>query len=140
MVPSALSNFEAALLDDLSMPRAAASLFALIKAAEKEFKRHTQNPDSQLDEAGLKAISNGILQMDRVFGIFYEVPLSRDEKDRLDVDDTIPEDVLELVVLRSEAKEKKDWEMADALRTRISELGFVVKDVKGGEPIVSKVE
>jgi cysteinyl-tRNA synthetase len=35
VVPNEMKNFDAALLDDLSMPRAAASLFALIKAAEE---------------------------------------------------------------------------------------------------------
>ena len=46
VVPSQIQNFEAALKDDLSMPRAAASLFALVKAAEGEFKRVDKNDDA----------------------------------------------------------------------------------------------
>ena len=51
----------------------------------------------------------------------------------------IPENVLELVKSRSAAKDAKDWELADSLRSRITELGFVVKDVKGGDPIISRL-
>lgn len=38
IVPQALSDFRCAIADDLSMPRAAAALFALVKAAESEVK------------------------------------------------------------------------------------------------------
>jgi cysteinyl-tRNA synthetase len=38
VVPTQIQDFEAALKDDLSMPRAAASLFALAKAAKGGFK------------------------------------------------------------------------------------------------------
>ena len=53
---------------------------------------------------------------------------------------TVPTEVMELVSQRTAAKEAKDWELADSLRARITELGFAIKDVKGGEPIVSRVE
>ena len=46
---------------------------------------------------------------------------------------------MDLVVQRTVAKDAKDWELADSLRAKITELGFAVKDVKGGDPIVSKV-
>jgi cysteinyl-tRNA synthetase len=127
VVPLQVGNFQAALRDDLSMPRAAACLFALIKAAETELKR-----EGSMDVQGLRAIYDAMDDMDRVFGIFYMV----DEQDAPEV----PEEVMELVGQRAAAKEAKDWELADSLRARITELGFVVKDVKGGEPIVSPVE
>lgn len=146
VVPGAIQNFESALLDDLSMPRAAASLFNLVKAAEAEFKRVAKEGDSEgLDIAGLRAVGDAMDRMDQVFGIFYQVPATSDSDDGEGSgsggeDTSIPEEVLELVVQRTEAKESKDWELADSLRARIAELGFQVKDVKGGEPIVSKVE
>ena len=139
-VPKALKNFEAALLDDLSMPRASASLFALIKAAENEFKSFTQDSNKSLDLAGLHSISEALKQMDKVFGIFYQVPISEEEQAERNAQEIVPEEVLKLVVQRTEAKEAKDWELADSLRARITELGFAVKDVKGGEPVVSRVE
>ena len=144
IVPEALENFELALADDLSMPRAAASLFALVKAAEQEFKRVAKDDTSTLDLAGLEAIQSAMQQMDRVFGIFYEVPVSVEEAKaeaaRAEDAMRIPDAVMDLVSQRSAAKQAKDWEMADSLRKRILELGFAVKDVKDGEPIVCRLE
>ena len=138
----ALNNFEAALLDDLSMPRASASLFTLVKAAEQEFKRVKKDDDALLDLRGLEAIQATMRKMDEVFGIFYEVPMTKEEEQEESEpkDLTTPDEVLELVVQRTNAKEAKDWELADSLRARITELGFAVKDVKGGDPIVTKLE
>jgi len=153
IVPKAMENFEAALKDDLSMPRAAASLFDLVKAAENEFKRvakeskiigENNNNQAELDRAGLGTIYFALYQMDQVFGIFYEVPESHASDEELDIGDAtsggVPEEVMELVNQRTAAKDSKDWELADSLRARITELGFAVKDVKGGDPIVSRVE
>jgi cysteinyl-tRNA synthetase len=151
IVPKALKDFENALLDDLSMPRASASLFSLVKAAENEFKRLLkEGPDTKLDTMGLQCIGNAIRQMDRVLGIFYEVPMTVEEKKAADIaagengsdhdSSIIPDEVMQLVVQRTEAKESKDWELADSLRRRVTELGFEIKDVKGGDPVVTRVE
>jgi cysteinyl-tRNA synthetase len=161
-----LEIFDKALLDDLSMPRASASLFSLIKIAENEFKRvkkaaavDNDDDDAKLDLIGLQNIQNAILQMDKIFGIFYDVPLTKEEEEEAAVaaaaskDDNnnnidsnnnnnmeVVDKVMDLVAKRTDAKESKDWDLADSLRTRIVELGFVVKDVKGGDPIVTKIE
>ena len=166
-----LENFDKALLDDLSMPRASASLFSLIKIAENEFKRVKKaaaaaaadvnnDDDAKLDLIGLQNIQNAILQMDKIFGIFYDVPLTKEEEEAAvaaaaSEDDNnnnnstdsnnnnmeVMDKVMDLVAKRTDAKESKDWDLADSLRTRIVELGFVVKDVKGGgDPIVTKIE
>ena len=174
-ISKALGNFDKALSDDLSMPRASASLFALIKLAETEFKRakkaaEVSAPDDgstseeqggdendafqqQVDSIGLQNIKSAIQQMDRIFGIFYEVPLSDEKKEEAstssssdsdsssdDNDDEVIIEVMDLVAQRIDAKESKDWDLADSLRARIVELGFAVKDVKGGDPVVSKIE
>ncbi|VEU34923.1 unnamed protein product [Pseudo-nitzschia multistriata] len=145
----ALKNFDLALLDDLSMPRASASLFSLVKATEKEFKRVKKDETATLDLKGLAEVQSALLQMDKVFGIFYDVPLTKEEEEALAASGSsdseggateVSDEVMELVVQRTDAKEAKDWELADSLRARITELGFAVKDVKGGDPIVTKIE
>jgi cysteinyl-tRNA synthetase len=145
-VPKAMENFKAAIQDDLSMPRAAASLFALVKAAEGEFKRVAKQEDgaAPLDVAGLKAILEAMQDMDRIFGIFYRVPGGEDEEQEEGADGDspieVPTEVMNLVSQRSAAKDAKDWGLADSLRKEIAELGYAVKDVKDGEPIVSRAE
>jgi cysteinyl-tRNA synthetase len=49
----------------------------------------------------------------------------------------VPKDVEELVQQRINAKENKDWALADMLRSQVSELGYTIKDVKNGQPIIS---
>jgi len=151
VVQKELNNFEAALADDLSMPRAAASLFGVVKAAETEFKRYKkEQKDSAsgdeitpLDSNGLACVKNAIIQMDRVFGVFYDVPKEKNddgsEKEEEVVDDSITDEVIELVRSRTAAKEAQDWDAADSLRGQITDLGFAVKDVKGGDPIVTRI-
>mmetsp|Transcript_7719 Transcript_7719/g.11506 ORF Transcript_7719/g.11506 Transcript_7719/m.11506 type:complete len:609 (-) Transcript_7719:208-2034(-) len=153
VVQKELIKFQDALADDLSTPRAVASLFAVVKAAENEFKRvkkaekDDDTDDSPpLDLCGLAAVKGAIEHMDEVFGVFYDVPKasSSSEGDGADEEDdedgaTVPPEVVELVAARAAAKDAKDWELADSLRSRIGELGFAVKDVKGGEPIVSRI-
>jgi len=145
VVPASLANFEAALVDDLSMPRAAAALFSIVKAAEQEFKRIAKaKGEASLDICGLESILKAMDQMDQIFGVFYEVPLTKEEEEQQQNGDggddaSVPEEVLQLVSERTAAKDAKDWELADSLRSRITELGFAVKDVKGGEPIVSRI-
>ena len=152
VVEKELENFEAALVDDLSMPRAAAALFGVVKAAEKELKRMNkaekdeEEAEPPLDLAGLRAVKNAMDEMDRVFGVFYTVPKPKkqdgsvDESADDDDDDVpIPDAVMALVSERSAAKEAKEWDRADSLRSEIKELGYSVKDVKGGEPLVSRV-
>jgi cysteinyl-tRNA synthetase len=143
VVPTQIQNFEAALKDDLSMPRAAASLFALVKAAEGEFKRVDKSEDAVvLDVVGLQAIHAAMDRMDQIFGIFFTVPGFEQEEENNNNSSVaqVPDDVMELVGQRTAAKDAKDWELADSLRARITELGFAVKDVKGGEPIISPIE
>lgn len=151
-VEKEIANFEAALVDDLSMPRAAASLFGVVKAAETEFKRLNKAEkdgevaDPPVDSAGLRAVKEAMDEMDKVFGIFYTVP--KPKKEDGTVDDTassdeddapIPDDIMALVNKRTAAKEAKEWDCADALRAELTELGYSVKDVKGGDPIVSRL-
>jgi cysteinyl-tRNA synthetase len=150
-----LSNFEQAILDDISMPRAAAALFGVVKAGEKEFKRYAKDLDKNgeesaqsLDTVGVGAVKDAIFKMDQVFGIFYDVPsVEQDGEEGAGstsigggTDGILPDEVVQLVAERTAAKENKDWELADSLRSRIYELGFAVKDVKGGEPIISRID
>ncbi len=152
IVEKELANFNLAIVDDLSMPRASACLFSIVKAAEKEFKRvdksktdGEKSAELTLDLAGLKRVQQALDEMDKVFGIFYNVPASKDVTSSSDQDSAsdentvVPGDIMELVMQRSKAKEAKDFELADSLRAKIAELGFTVKDVKDGDPVVSRI-
>ena len=46
---------------------------------------------------------------------------------------------MDLVRQRAEAKETKDWAAADKLRDEITAAGYAVKDVKDGEPLITRI-
>jgi len=137
-----LHNFDLAFLDDLSMPRAAASLFATVKLAETHFKQVAKDGISH-DIDGLHAIQYALNTMDKVFGLFYTLPHDDDDLSSSSSSDedllVVPSEVIELVNQRNEAKKAKEWELADSLRNQVTELGFSIKDVKGGEPLVTRI-
>jgi cysteinyl-tRNA synthetase len=147
-ISTSLEAFETAIRDDLSMPRASAALFAIIKAAEQELKRSSSvtNNDAasgSADVRGLQLAADTIRKMDQIFGVFYApndnetIQGSHDDEATTDV---VPEDVMKLVLQRAAAKNSKDWELADSLRRRVAELGFAIKDVKDGAPVVTPLE
>jgi cysteinyl-tRNA synthetase len=148
VVAKAMRQFEDAIRDDLAMPRASAALFALVKDAERIFKEAAAANGADVtsladaDAATLRDINDAMNRMDMVFGIFYAPPSRSDDEasgdDEAESGTPIPEQVLVLVSERAQAKADKDWALADSLRTRIAELGYQVKDVKDGDPIVSR--
>jgi cysteinyl-tRNA synthetase len=117
------------------MPRAAATLlFGLIKAAENECKRVSKDSSSSLDLADLQyAVSEVMKQMDKGFGIFYQVPMTNKEEQAEEEGHKklFQRKYFNYVVFqRTEAKESNDWELADSLRAQITELGFIVSRVE----------
>ena len=127
------------------MPRAAAALFNLVKTAEQELKK-----DEPHDIQGLLGIRSAMIQMDQVFGVLDETSTDSTSKANasLAADDSnndanvaVPDEVLQLVQDRIKAKDAADYALADTIRQQIkNEYGYMIKDVKGGEPIITRVE
>ena len=133
----AIDSFEIAMCDDLNTPRASAALFSLIGVAEKSIK------DNRMSSLGASTVLDAINKIDKVFGILYEVPVSYFNngsnilKDSGSSDeplplDQVPTNVKELAEKRIEYKLQKKFAEADSIRAELSELGYDVKDVKGG--------
>ena len=98
--------------DDLNTPRALSLLWDLIK-------------DPAVSDADKKAT---ILDFDKVLGLnFGNIK-----------EDIIPENVLDLVQSREEARKNKDFKKSDELRVEINSLGYEVKDTEDG-PKISKL-
>jgi len=141
--------FEVAMCDDMNTPRAAAALFGLIKQAEKEIKAGT------ISSKGATAAKNTIADMDKVFGVCYDVPLASFQASvafdsKLDTGNernteaprsgkAPPDDVVELAQKRLNMKKDKKYQEADAIRKEIALLGFEVKDTKEGFELIPLV-
>jgi len=55
-----------------------------------------------------------------------------------DLDNSIPEIVIELAHARISARAAKDWALADQLRSQIADAGYDLKDVAGGFELISR--
>ncbi len=107
-----MTRFNDFLNDDLNMPRALAVIWELIRSDEPDdVKKAT------------------ILACDEVLGL----DIAAWEPEDFDV----PDEVIELLEQREIARKGKDWQKADELRDKISELGFAVEDTREG-PKVTK--
>lgn len=111
-------KFNTAMDDDLNTPDALAALFELVKDI------NTLAPEASRE--ALTAAAAAFDELTGVLGLLY----NRKKAD-------VPAEVTALVEQRAAAKKAKDWATADALRAKISELGYVVEDTPQG-PKVSK--
>lgn len=76
---------------------------------------------------------------DTVLGLHIKDPdehvLSLLSKETPLLSENIPEEVAKILLERSAAREAKNWAQSDALRTRILEKGFIVKDTPNGQEL-----
>ena len=141
MVTEALRAFEAGMCDDMNTPRASAALFSLVGAAEKALKK------GNISQAAANLMLAGIRSMDEVFGVMYDVPASyfAGHASTTLASDPVGsaggeeyERVMLLATRRAELKSQKMFAEADAIRAEISDLGYEVKDSKGGFEVKRK--
>jgi len=106
--PDFAARFDAAVNEDLNLPRALAVLWDLVK--------------SNLPPATLRATVDSF---DTVLGLGL--------RDWMPVAFDIPENVRELLCEREQARTERDWEKADHLRETLSTHGWRVEDTKDGQ-------
>ena len=109
-------KFNTAMDDDLNTPDALAAVFELVKDI------NTLGADASVD--ALKAATTTFDELTGVLGLLYNRKT-----------DEIPAEVMDLVNQRAEAKKAKDWPTADALRAKITEMGYVVEDTPQGPKV-----
>lgn len=98
------NKFLEAINDDLNIPMAMGIVWEVIK-----------NPTKSKEYAEL------ILEFDKVLGL---------EIDKIDKNIALPEEIVELINLRKEARQNKNWIESDRLRDEIISKGYTVKDTK----------
>ena len=140
-IQAAQALFEEAMCDDLNTPRAAAALFMLVALGEKSLKSETE----KLSASQAACIELAIMKMDRVLGVFYEVPRAyfaptgdgqtlqsssgASVREPLTADQ-IPLNVAALAQKRSDLKAQKLFADADIVRAEVVALGYEIKDRK----------
>ena len=117
--PDALDRFRAAMDDDLDTPRAMAELAGLVRAANTALDAG--------DAAGAAPLAAAVGEMANALGL-----------ELTGASEDVPPDVAALVTGRDEARARRDFAGADAIRTRLEGLGWVVEDTPQGTRVRRK--
>lgn len=110
--------FKNALYNDLDSPQALAILF--------DFVRDTNTRINAGEPIPRRHIQKMLQRMERILAL------------NLFMTDTIPQEIIELAEKRQQAREDKDYNLADQLRHQIDSLGYIVKDTPQGFEITQK--
>lgn len=112
-----------AMSDDFNTPVAISEFIKLPKLINAAIKSS--------DKVKLEEI-NFILEEigSKVFGFIYRIPEKKE--------DVIPADIIEAAKVRWEAKQNKNWAVADEMRNKIDAAGFVIRDNATGYEIIKK--
>ncbi len=111
-----LNGFRKALDDDLNMPEALSSLFEMIRSGNKALASGNTDPAEAASAlSALKAI-------DSILGVMGN-------------EEETPGEVADMVVKREEARANRDFEQADAIRGKLQEMGWEIKDTAGGTQV-----
>jgi cysteinyl-tRNA synthetase len=111
----ALTRFEEAMDQDLNTSAAHAALFDLVKEG------NTALSSSSMTKGDARAFKEAIERMNQVFAVF-----GKGEKLSLD------EEVESLIEERIQARARRDFQRADAIRNELEERGIVLEDSPAG--------
>ena len=113
----ALEQFRAALFDDLNAPKAQASLFTFVTAANRELDREGTDADA------LERARDAFTAMNAVLDI---VP------DRAEAPDELRDWVKDRIAARRAARARRDFAEADRIRAELAERGVALEDSGDG--------
>lgn len=112
----ALEEFFQAINDDLNVPKALGIVWVLAKQGQKS-----------------PAIYEALLKMD----VILALDLGKCEE-KLQTQQELPQEILDLIAQRNEARASKDWALSDQLRGALTEKGYQVLDTKEGTKVTQK--
>ena len=116
-------EFEKAMDNDFNTPRILATIFHLISRGNYLFDKEKLTP------ADARDILKLLRKIDKVLNfIFLEKKAAP----------KIPSFIKKMVREREEARQKKDWKLADEIRIKIQDQGYAIKDTKE-RPKVKKI-
>jgi len=123
LIDDAREDFLAAMDDDFNSAEAIGHIFNLVREGNRIFG------ESGFGSTGCsKTLRRAVETMsvfNEILGLFGEgLPVKEKEE--------IPEEVMELVRSREDARKNRDWEKADAIRDRVSGMGYVIEDKPDG--------
>lgn len=115
------TKFEENLDDDLNISGALGETFDFVREI------NTFMDDGSISKNNAKMILDQMWEFDKVLGVL--------EKEEL----ILSEEIKELIQKREDAREKKDWTLADKIRSEIESKGITVEDTSEGPKVKKKI-
>lgn len=119
-------GFNRAMDDDFNTAKALADLFGIFKGIRAKLRA---------GDSEAVADAKQVVKTYDLLGLFRSNPkdfIAYYEQKQKAKEGAVPKEVLDLIGQRKVAKANKDWASADAIRAKINDLGYVVKDTKDG--------
>ena len=109
-------KFEEAMDDDFNTPLALSALFELVRETNRRIEERNINRKS------LEEVLQTFLELGGVLGLFFHKEM-----------EGLSEELLTLLIeVREKARAQKMWDIADAVRDRLGEMGIVLEDTSQG--------
>jgi cysteinyl-tRNA synthetase len=110
------SRFEEAMDDDFNTPLALSALFDLARETNRRIE------EKNINEESLKSVLDTFLELGDVLGLFFKKEM-----------EGLSEELLEILMdVREQARAAKMWDISDAVRDRLKEVGIVLEDTSQG--------
>jgi len=120
------SGFEAAMDDDFNTAEAIGRLYEAVKEVNIFIQDHPSMDDAQ--SRFLQGMVDLIRELGGVLGLFQ-----KSEAEAKPADDNIVNDLMEVILeIRNACRTKKDWALADQIRSLLQEKGITIEDRKEG--------
>ena len=122
-VALAKAKFLDSMDNDFNTPYALRAIFDLVREVNRRINEKT------LSRKGLQDASEQLREFGEILGLsFYEAVKMPEEKT-----DALTGDLIELLIeTRQKLREKKQWQLADEIRSRLNELNIVIEDANNG--------
>jgi cysteinyl-tRNA synthetase len=126
--------------DDLNIAGATGVLFEMIREINKLMD------SEQVDRSEAVAVLEFLKRMNQIWDVFDFAATSTKTvasgksgaSAEWKVPEGSPEELMDLLIERDAARADRDFQKADEIRTRVTELGYVIEDQKGGGGRVKK--
>jgi cysteinyl-tRNA synthetase len=116
LLTSTRSTFEAALDDDLNISAALASVFDLVREANRRLAKRS------ISTADARRVASLLRDLDQVLAILPST-----------ADDALEADLQALLDARLAARAARDWAASDRLRDELAALGIALEDTRDGQ-------